>query len=54
MTMFTSNTEAGEMTCGLLHILGTTMPSWVACTGGYFLGTPARNALRNAWETVVM
>src|SRR5215203_3415901 len=37
-----------------LHILGTTMCSWVAGTGGYSLGTPPRHGSRNAWETVVL
>jgi len=52
--VFTINTEAGEMTCVLLHIPGTTMCSWLAGTGGYSLGPFPRNVCRNALETVLL
>jgi len=37
-----------------LHILGTTMSSWVVGADGYSLGTSPRNVCRNAWETLVL
>jgi hypothetical protein len=51
--IFTINTETGETTCVPLHILRTTVCSWLVMRVNIVWTFP-RNGCRNAWETVLL